>query len=111
VAYALKANHNFNILKHLASLGAGAAAVSGNEILTAIKAGCQPNKIVFNGNAKQGHEIRLAVEKGLLINIDSEFDFLHIMEIAGQLQAKARCLLRINPDIEFPPSEEEVNTS
>lgn len=36
IGYAVKANHNFNILKHLALKGSGAVVVSGNELLMAL---------------------------------------------------------------------------
>ena len=35
--------------------------------------------MVFNGNGKMQHELDLAVENGVLVNIDSEFDLEHII--------------------------------
>lgn len=55
-------------------MGSGAVLVSGNELQTAIMAGFDRSKMVFNGNGKTQSEINLAVENGILINIDSEFD-------------------------------------
>jgi diaminopimelate decarboxylase len=52
IGYAVKANNNLNVLKHLASMGSGAVLVSGNEIRVAIHAGFSPEKMVFNGNGK-----------------------------------------------------------
>ena len=52
IGYAVKANHNLNLLKHLASLGSGAVLVSGCELQTAIIAGFSKTKMVFNGNGK-----------------------------------------------------------
>jgi len=52
IGYAVKANHNVNILKHLASMGCGAVLVSGNELRLAIESGFSPEKMVFNGNGK-----------------------------------------------------------
>lgn len=42
--YAVKANNNLVIMKHLASLGAGAVLVSGNELKLAIHAGFDPTR-------------------------------------------------------------------
>jgi len=52
IGYAVKANHNMHILRYLAGLGCGAVLVSGNELKTAIKAGFDTDKMVFNGNGK-----------------------------------------------------------
>ena len=74
IGYAVKANHNFTLLKYLAGLGCGAVLVSGNELQTALKAGFSPQKMVFNGNGKTQSDLNFAVSKDVLINIDSEFD-------------------------------------
>jgi diaminopimelate decarboxylase len=42
IGYAIKANNNFNVLKHLARLGSGACVVSGNELQIALRAGFKP---------------------------------------------------------------------
>ena len=63
IGYAVKANNNMNVLRHLASLGSGAVLVSGNEIRVALKAGFSASKMVFNGNGKSQEDLNLAVEK------------------------------------------------
>ena len=42
IGYAIKANHNVNVLRHLAGLGSGAVVVSGNELRMALYAGFDP---------------------------------------------------------------------
>ena len=79
IGYAVKANHNLNLLKHLAGLGSGAVVASGNELQMALHAGFKPNQIVFNGNGKTLRELTFAVKEGVIINIDSEFDLEHII--------------------------------
>lgn len=44
VGYAVKANNNLNILKHLQCLGSGAVLVSGNELHLAKQAGFDPTR-------------------------------------------------------------------
>ncbi len=44
--------------------------------------------------------MELAVEKGVLINVDSEFDFDNIKAAAKKLNKKVNVLLRINPDVD-----------
>ena len=82
IGYAVKANNNMNVLRHLASLGSGAVLVSGNEIRVALKAGFLPSKMVFNGNGKSQEDLNLAVDNKILVNIDSEFDLEHIIQAA-----------------------------
>jgi diaminopimelate decarboxylase len=63
ICFAAKANTNLTILKTLAKLGSGADVVSGGELLKAIKAGIEPNKIVFSGVGKTEEELKLAIKK------------------------------------------------
>jgi len=82
IGYAIKANNNLILLQHLRELGCGAVLVSGNELLIAIKAGFEPEKLVFNGNGKLPKELELAAKHGVLINVDSEFDLENIITTA-----------------------------
>jgi len=100
IGYAIKANHNFHIAKHLCSLGSGAVLVSGNELLMALRAGFDPKKTVFNGNGKTLPELVLAAEHEVMINVDSEFDLEHIIQAAKTVGKQTRILLRINPDVD-----------
>ena len=68
-----------HVLRYLASLGSGAVLVSGNELKTAIKAGFDTQKMVFNGNGKMLHELEYAIDNDVLVNIDSWFDLKHII--------------------------------
>lgn len=42
IGYAVKANNNFVVMKHLQQLGSGAVLVSGNELRMAMAAGFDP---------------------------------------------------------------------
>lgn len=100
IGYAVKANNNMNVLRHLAQMGSGAVLVSSNELKVALLAGFKPDKMVLNGNGKTVRDIQLAVQNGILVNIDSEFDLEHIIQAAKLESKKARTMLRINPDID-----------
>ncbi|GJQ09349.1 hypothetical protein GpartN1_g1140.t1 [Galdieria partita] len=100
IGYAIKANNNLSLLRILSSQGSGAVLVSGGELMLAEKAGFDLHKTVLNGNGKTMSEISLAVTKGCLINVDSEFDLEHIIQASKQVGKKARILIRINPDID-----------
>ena len=82
IGYAVKANNNLPILKHLCKLGSGAVLVSGNELALALEAGFDPARTIFNGNGKLPAELAAAVAAGTLINIDSEFDLHHLAAAA-----------------------------
>ncbi len=103
ICFSVKANSNIQILKVLKKMGSGADVVSGGELLKAIKAGIEPNKIVFSGVGKTEDEIKLAIKKNiLLINVESENEAILINEIAGKLKKKTTIGVRLNPDINAP---------
>lgn len=100
IGYAIKANNNLTILKHLRELGSGAVLVSGNELRIALAAGFDPKRTVLNGNGKTISELILAAEHEVMINIDSEFDLEHVREAAREVGKVANVLIRINPDVD-----------
>jgi len=101
ICFATKANTNLSILKILGKLGAGADVVSGGELLKAIKAGINPNKIVFSGVGKTEDELKLAVKKKiLLINIESESEAKLINNIGKKSNIKITVGFRLNPDVD-----------
>ena len=100
IGYAIKANNNLTILKHLRELGSGAVLVSGNELRIALAAGFDPKHTVLNGNGKTIAELILAAEHGVMINIDSEFDLEHVRTAAREVGKVADVLIRINPDVD-----------
>jgi len=52
ICYAIKGNHNVNIIKHFAENGCGADIVSGGELYRAKVAGVDTSKIVYSGVRK-----------------------------------------------------------
>ncbi|SMC09061.1 diaminopimelate decarboxylase [Nitratiruptor tergarcus] len=101
IAYAVKANSNLSLLKHLANLGSGADCVSIGEIKRALLAGIPNYKIIFSGVGKRDDEIAEALEKDILfINIESEAELFRVEEIAAKLGKQARISVRVNPNID-----------
>ena len=100
IGYAIKANNNLAILKHLQELGSSAVLVSGNELCIALKANFKPEKTILNGNGKTIEELTYAIQNQVLINIDSEFDLQHIQQATKKAKKQANVLLRVNPDID-----------
>jgi len=101
ICFAVKANSNLSILRLLASEGSGADIVSGGELYRALKAGIDPDKIVFAGIGKTEEEIRFALESDILMfNVESSLELKKINEIASSMGRKAPVALRVNPDID-----------
>ena len=110
LAYAVKANSNLSVIKHLASLGAGADCVSIGEVKRALKVGITPYKIIFSGVGKTDDEIKQALELGILmINVESAAELNRVEIIAKQLQKVARISIRVNPNID-PKTHPYIST-
>ncbi|MEZ4287903.1 MAG: diaminopimelate decarboxylase [Polyangiales bacterium] len=101
LAYAVKANSNLAILRILSSLGCGADIVSGGELQKALKAGFQPDHIVFSGVGKTNDELRFAIETGIsAIHIENPQEIERIESICAQLNRTASVCLRVNPNVD-----------
>ncbi len=101
ICYAVKANSNLEILKLFAKYGGGADIVSGGELHIALKAGINPQKIVYAGVGKTEDEISFALKSNILMfNVESANELKEIDRVAGLLNKKAPVALRINPDID-----------
>ena len=101
ICYSVKANSNLAILKLIAGLGGGVDIVSGGELFRALKAGIDPEKIVYSGVGKRDDEIEYALRSDILMfNVESEQEIDRINEIAGQVGKKAGIALRVNPNVD-----------
>ena len=72
----------------------------GGEILTAIKAGADPARLVLHGNAKTDEELELAVEHGLGLVVIDNFDDIDRLERIVPHGHRQRCLVRVIPGVE-----------
>ncbi len=101
ICFAAKSNSNTNILRILGKLGAGADVVSGGELLKALKAGIKPKKIVFSGVGKSEDELKIAINKKiLLINCESESEAKLVNKLAKNLRKKVSIGFRLNPNVD-----------
>ncbi len=99
--YASKAFSCVEIYRTVASEGFGADVVSGGELYTALKAGFDPKKIYFHGNAKTDDEIKFALESGVgRIVADNSEELGSIDRIAKELNVTAEISMRIKPGVE-----------
>jgi diaminopimelate decarboxylase len=69
--YACKALTNINVLRYIRSIGCNIDCSSINEVLLAIKAGFEPQQILYTSNNIAFSEIETARALGVHINIDS----------------------------------------
>ncbi|MDR1008349.1 MAG: diaminopimelate decarboxylase [Campylobacteraceae bacterium] len=101
ICYAVKANSNLSVLKHLISLGAGCDCVSAEEIKKALLAGAAKYKIIFSGVGKNDSEIEFALKENILmLNVESEAELKRVEKIAENLKITARISIRVNPDVD-----------
>lgn len=101
VCYAVKANSNLAVLKHLASLGAGFDIVSMGELQRVMMAGGEPQKTIFSGVGKQVEEIAFALEVGIeAFDIESLQELETIITVAEAMDEVAPISIRFNPDVD-----------
>jgi diaminopimelate decarboxylase len=100
IFYSVKANFNLNVIKTFYNLGSGIDINSEGEAYRALKAGVNPRDMLMTGVGKTSDEIRLALEKDMLmIKAESSEEVELINEIAGKMNKKARVAVRVNPDV------------
>ena len=101
ICFAVKANSNLSVLKHMAHLGAGCDCVSIGEVKRALVAGIPKYKIIFSGVGKRDDEIEEALRNDILmLNLESEEEMGRVEMIAQKLGVVARISIRVNPNID-----------
>ena len=99
ICFAIKSNTNLSLIREIKKFGLGADVVSMGELMLAIKAGINPNKIVFSGVGKTSDEIKFAIDKKiLLINAESESEVKEIERIGRLKKKKVKIGIRLNPN-------------
>ncbi|MDC0719760.1 diaminopimelate decarboxylase [Nannocystis bainbridge] len=95
---AIKANPLLNLLRVVVAAGFGLEAASIEEVHLALRAGCSPDRIVFDSPAKTVPELAEALHLGLRINADN---FAELERIAAlhTPASRSRIGLRINPEL------------
>ena len=110
VCYAVKANSNLSVLRLLAEAGSSFDIVSGGELFRVLKAGGKASRVVFSGVGKTAAEIEYALNEGIgCFNCESETELALIDACASRLGKRARCAIRVNPDID-PKTHPYIST-
>lgn len=96
IKFACKALNNINVLRFFKQLGSGLDTVSIQEVWVGLKAGFEPQNIIYTPNCVSMEEIDLAVKEGVQINIDN----ISILEQFGtKYGSTVPVCIRINPHV------------
>ncbi len=95
VNYSAKANTNIHLLKIIHEEDFSVDAMSPGEIFLELEAGFDPKDILFISNNVSEEEFRFAVERGVLVSIDS----FSQLEKFGKLFPQHEIAIRINPGV------------
>lgn len=122
--YAMKANPLLGICEVFRENGTGVEVASAGELTVALKAGFDPQKIIFTSPGKTEDEIRYAIKNGIkIINIDSLREASIVDKLAKEAKSVVDIAIRINPSVcrsnakikmtgipsQFGVEEEELN--
>ena len=99
--FSIKVNSNMAILRLFAQEGGGGDIVSAGELYRALKAGMEPEKIVYSGVGKRVDDLEYALRSDILMfNVESTQEILKLNEVAGRMGKKAMVAIRVNPDVD-----------
>ncbi|WP_394346594.1 diaminopimelate decarboxylase [Winogradskyella aurantia] len=93
--YAVKALSNISVLKLFKTLGSGLDTVSIQEVQLGLRAGFEPQDIIYTPNGVSLEEIETVASLGVQINIDN----LSILEQFGSKHPNTPVCIRINPHV------------
>nr|ACO15662.1 Diaminopimelate decarboxylase [Caligus clemensi] len=97
--FAVKANPLRGVLLAAKARGLGAECASISEVLLSLSLGFEPCKVIFDSPCKTREDIRIALNSGVVMNLDNEREMGLVHEILQEGNVKDRPLvgLRINP--------------
>lgn len=95
VNYSVKANTNLSLLKIIREEGLNVDAMSPGEIYIEELAGFKPEDILFISNNVSREEMQFAIDRGILISVDS----LSQLETFGKACEGGKICVRFNPGV------------
>ncbi|HHY24563.1 MAG TPA: diaminopimelate decarboxylase [Clostridiaceae bacterium] len=93
--FSIKANSNLEMLKIARDEGLHADAMSPGEIFVLLKAGFRPEEIFYVSNNVSEEEMKFAIERDIIISIDS----LSQLELYGKINPGGKVAVRFNPGV------------
>src|SRR5690242_8695386 len=100
VAFASKSFPCTAIQRVMVEEGLHLDVAGGGEILSAVKAGVDPDRLVLHGNAKTDEELELAARHGVGLVVIDNFDDIDRLERIVARGRRQRCLVRVIPGVE-----------
>jgi len=99
--YASKAFQTLDMCRIVTEEGLGLDVVSGGELYAALKAGVDPARIIFHGNAKTADELDYAVRSdvGRVVS-DNLFEIAELERLGVRYGKKIRVLYRVTPGVD-----------
>ena len=104
VNYSAKANSNLHLLKIIKDEGLNVDAMSPGEIFVQLEAGFKPEQIFYICNNVSKEEMMYAIEKNVLVSVDS----LSQLELFGSINKGGKVAIRFNSGIGAGHSEKVV---
>jgi len=101
IHYAMKANENEKILRHMLNLGIGVDTVSPNEIKRALSIGFKPEQIIFTPSCPDESEIKFAFDNDIHIHLGA----VEYLDFVWQNYPQKSIGLRINPANSIPGNQ------
>ncbi len=93
--YSIKANSNLELLKIIRQEGSWADAMSPGEIHILLEAGFKPEEIFYVGNNVSRDEMLYAIEKGVMVSVDSISQLVQF----GNVNPGGKVSVRFNPGV------------
>jgi diaminopimelate decarboxylase len=106
VAYAVKAMTCAAVIRIALEEGLDLLCASGGELLTCLRAGATPERLLLHGNAKSDDELALAVDERIAAVIVDDVEELHRLDaIAREARRVQPILLRVLPEVDVMTHE------
>ena len=100
VAFASKSFPCTAVQRVMVEEGLHLDVAGGGEILTALKAGADPARLVLHGNAKSDEELVMAIANGVGLIVVDNFDDIERLERLVPRGHRQPCLVRVIPGVE-----------
>ncbi|MEU9606670.1 type III PLP-dependent enzyme [Streptomyces sp. NPDC048057] len=102
IFFSLKANPNISVCGYLNSQGAGAEVSSYAELITALRAGVDPQDIIFVGPGKDERELTACVESGIHAVVCESLQEVRQLDAVAVARGDGPVpvLLRVNPSFD-----------
>lgn len=95
VNFSVKANSNLSLIKIANEEGLNADAMSPGEIHVELAAGYDPSKILYISNNVSEEEMQFAIDKGILVSVDS----VSQLKQFGRINPGGKVCIRFNPGV------------